>query len=331
MFLVAATNEDSERGTCRRVPSSIVACLLAFLVYCAGDRYIQAILPTSYQFKQALLAGPGVADAVVLGSSHSFYGIVASRLYKNSVNLANISQSVFIDEQLLSKYFETHRPPKLVIEPISYASLRCKLTESTEEWRDCWYYHYMHVSERSIHERLADKRYWGLPSLLGVRKLWQIANGDLSEFPTASLDFSGSPDKDSPTAAISDETGRQRVQFHDQFNLNPGLARKSLEHMAQMCRDHGTKLVFVTLPVYRTYSRFMNKQRFRSDVQEVKTVPNTYYIDFLEDPEFTVLDFMDNDHLNHRGACKCTNLLKERCAELLAIKPDFERKPCCSP
>lgn len=308
--------------------------MVALLLYTIVDKAIQDTLPTSYQKKQNLLSSHRAADVVVLGSSHALYGILASQMGKDSINLANSSQSIPLDEQLLSKYLSANPAPRFVIEPISYFSLGYMITKGPEDWRDCWYSIYMQVSERSFFQRIADRRYWGMPCLLGAKKLWHVARGIFSDFPTMSLDSSGSSNSatDLLGTPITDDVGLKRAAYHAQLrNEDIQESIESLVRMQKLCQKHGSQLVFVTLPVYKTYSKAMDKQRFYNEIQQVRKIPNTRYFDFLEDPGFTIADFRDNDHLNLQGASKLSRLLWQRCDTALSSRIDSPASASAQP
>lgn len=131
--MLASKTENETAPRKATLPVSLAACLIALAIYGLADQFITKSLPNSYNHKQALLSSNKDASALVLGSSHALYGINAAELGKDAINLANTSQSIFIDEQLLKKYMETHRAPKVVIEPVSYFSLNYKLTKGPEE------------------------------------------------------------------------------------------------------------------------------------------------------------------------------------------------------
>lgn len=159
-----------------------------------------------------------------------------------------------------------------------------------------------------------------MPSLLNARQLWNLARGVLSDFPTADLDESGSIlcDNELSITPISDEAGRQRVEYHNQImNIDRKDALKSLERMSQLCHKHGSKLVLVTLPVFRTYSKHMNMEKFRQDIAGIASIPGVSYINLLNSPLFSLSDFRDNDHLNRAGARKLTAVLKEKCDHMM--------------
>ncbi len=89
-------------------------------------------LPNIYSFKNDLLNKD--YKAIVLGNSHALRGVIAEDLAYNSINLANVSQSLDIDLLWLQEAIKNDSL-KLVILNFSIATLYGDLDKSKENWR----------------------------------------------------------------------------------------------------------------------------------------------------------------------------------------------------
>jgi hypothetical protein len=97
--------------------------------------------------------------------------------------------------------------------------------------------------------------------------------------------------------------------------MKPSLEAQNiayLEHIASLLRDRRIELVFVTLPVWHTYSGAMNPDtwaRTQSVVNRLCKTYNARFLSFLTCPSLGPGDFKDADHLNPQGAVKFTEIL----------------------
>ena len=79
-------------------------------------------------------------EIIILGSSHTFYGIRPDILSKRAFSLANVSQDIKHDKYLLEYWANRYHRLKAVIFPISFSTWFGKgLEYGQESWR-CKYY-----------------------------------------------------------------------------------------------------------------------------------------------------------------------------------------------
>jgi len=90
----------------------------------------------SYSKKKRLLEGKlSEYRVLILGSSLPCKGIDPSFFSSSAFNLSNVSQSLYYDSELISKYAPRMPNLKLVIIPIDFYSLEYNLCKSPEFWR----------------------------------------------------------------------------------------------------------------------------------------------------------------------------------------------------
>ena len=98
----------------------ILPILFFFLVLEIAIRKI----PNDYQLKKDYLdKNAAEINTLILGSSHTFYGLNPEYFSKKTFNAAYVSQSLDLDYEILKKYDSKLKNLKTVIVPISYFSL----------------------------------------------------------------------------------------------------------------------------------------------------------------------------------------------------------------
>jgi hypothetical protein len=116
----------------------IVPFLILFVLLEISFRKI----PNDYSYKNDFLEkNKNKMEIIILGNSHTFYGINPLLINKpNSFNASHVSQSLNIDLLLLEKY--NFRNLKTLILPISYFTFGWDLIESEEKFRSKNYVNY---------------------------------------------------------------------------------------------------------------------------------------------------------------------------------------------
>lgn len=80
-------------------------------------------IPNNYSIKHRGVSFNSNTEVIILGNSHSFYGLNPDYLSKSAYNLSNISQGLQIDEVLLYKHLEKFKKLKTVIFTVDYFTL----------------------------------------------------------------------------------------------------------------------------------------------------------------------------------------------------------------
>jgi len=110
----------------------IVPIFIFFLVLEIAIRKI----PNDYQLKKSYLdKNASKINTLILGSSHTFYGVNPKYFSKQTFNAAYVSQTLDLDEELLDVYKNKLTNLKTIIIPISYFSLFETLETDVEKWR----------------------------------------------------------------------------------------------------------------------------------------------------------------------------------------------------
>ena len=285
-----------------------VFAALILLTLGAGEIYVRH-LPNPARDKHAfMLAHSAEVQTLVLGSSHTFYGVNPAWLGPGAYSLAQVSQTYRYDDYLLRRY----PMPRLraVIVPFSYFSLYEDFESQPETaWLASRYRIYM---DCPLHPRLSA---YGFEVLnFGsfkekLKSLWQPAR-------LSWTDRGWGSNYTYQQGITPIDNGAERAQSNTYADrslatLNAGF----LSSMATWCSRHGVRLILVTTPVMPSFrtnedpaQRAENERRLNDLLSRHR---NIEYYDFETDARFAPDDFYDADHLNNRGAQRLTGLLRD--------------------
>lgn len=283
--------------------------LVPLLVVVAAEAWVRA-QPNAARYKHAWLADSAASvGTLVLGSSHTYYGICPETLADDAFSLALPSQTLRYDLALLRRY-PLPRLHTLVV-PLSYFTLHEDLeTTSREPHTAARYRIYMDVDEHAAWSRYGFEAAWPAAfreklrrALRGERMTWSRRG--------QGLDFR-QEENEKPI-----DNGRERAEantFADAGEAFRDNVRR-LDEIAAWCRARGVRLVLLTTPVSEAFRRHEDAtQRKAVDAAcrgLLRRYPEIVRLDYSADSRFGAADFHDADHLNTRGAEKLTRLVRE--------------------
>lgn len=292
-----------------------LALPLAFLAVVMEFRLAQA--PNSYRMKDHSLRRQGDAIQVLaLGSSHAIQGIRPDVFPVPLFNLANVSQSLILDEKLFQRYAPQLPNLRCVIVTISDFTLDYRMSASPEAWRDAFYHRYYGVTEK-LHWwnqgwRLSDVSAYLLYGTTDARRaLWS---------PSWQNAFEGYQENGwfrvprPPLAASIESDAQSRVDF-----LNSCMNRRwrpgnvaALYRLIADARKRHVDVVLVTLPVHESYAKRISPDHWQTALGVIRSIcsqEHVRYLNHFQDPRFTAADFSDSDHLNEEGAARISRIL----------------------
>lgn len=284
---------------------SCIVCLLLL----AGEAVVRC-LPSSYSYKNQWMRRNGdKVNTLILGSSHTYYGIRADLLGDSTFNLANVSQTPEYDYALLKEYLPLMPNLKRVIIPISYFTFRDRKLEDF-------------APELCVNYKVGMK----LP-----------VHSDFSKYNLALYDFKGycgrlrglflteeSNECDSlgyglgfdisHRSRIWEEAGKARAQELTQSTPGrPQEVYKVLEQTAELCWSHEIELILITTPVWHTFRENTDKEQYAEMRRLTAQLVDKWglrYLDFYDSDIFTEEDFHDTDHLSDVGGYKLARILR---------------------
>jgi hypothetical protein len=293
---------------------SFISKILLFssfiIVFIAIGEILVRRVPNPYSYKhQWMRNNAQKIETLVLGSSHTYFGVNPERFTTATFNLAFTSQNFEYDYYLLHQYVEQCSSLKNLIIPISYFSLFSKGLEGGKYW---WYcINYKIYMDCDIHSDFSKYNFefshlsvWKgkLLSILKPSKNLQCT--DLGMGTAYAIDNKMESWNDAK-AAIERHTAK------DFDGLGKNLIY--LNKIITLCNAKGINTILITTPTWHTYYKGLDRMQLAKmyEVIENLLLNNNHiqYYDFLTDNRFVEDDFYDSDHLSNIGADKFSEIL----------------------
>jgi hypothetical protein len=283
---------------------------LPIALFVVVTEYIVRKIPNDYSYKnEYLFSNSKNIEILVLGNSHSFFGINPAYFSRSTFNAAHVSQSLNYDYFIFNKYKNKLSNLKTLILPVSYFTLFSKLENGIEDWRvknysiyyGCQYHYDLKYNFETIGEK----------PLMVLKKVYKYLKGSnnikVSELGFC-LNYSNVKQSDLMATGVT-AAKRHTKSDLDLLATNINLLNKLItESNAQ-----GIRVVLFTPPARKSYISNLNRYQLsvmKSNIAEIIR-ENSYveYYDFMNDTRFVDDDFKDADHLNGIGAKKLTQLI----------------------
>jgi hypothetical protein len=271
------------------------------------------LIPNDYELKRDYLdKNSDKIEVLILGSSHSFFGLNPVYFSNNCFNASYVSQTFDYDLEIFKKYDNKLSRLTTVILPISYFSFLEKLNEGPESWRTKNYTLYY-----KFHSSKSFKDYSEiLSSRLGII-LKRISSYYIKgENPMSSSSLGWGNVYNSKDARDLVESGKYAARMHTypDFHLYPENL-SALESIIRLCKKRNARLILFLPPAYETYRVNLSRAQLNLTIQKsadiAKSYDNCIYLNLLADTTFKATDFYDADHLNEIGAKKLSLLINE--------------------
>ena len=289
----------------------ILTFCLPLVILCVSLELLLRKIPNVYSYKANFISEhAGQISTLILGSSHTYYGVNPSYIKGNAFSLANISQSLDYDDWLLAKYSSTMTGLRNVIIPISYFSLYTNLDNGIEDWRKKYYKIYYGKSEYiSFYNNLEIES--NLKTI--SRKLFRYYLLHEADNSYSSTGFGLNYKYINRKSDLNKEgeiAAKRHTFEYEQKMVDDNI--KSIISMIKRCKANNIYVLLITPPSWHTYSDRLNKNQLELTVKSCRYIAKEYhvtYINLLNDKRFVVDDYYDADHLNDRGAAKLANIL----------------------
>ncbi|MDR0570914.1 MAG: hypothetical protein LBG71_06830 [Clostridiales Family XIII bacterium] len=273
--------------------------------------FLRAI-PNDYSYKKAqLLKDADNIRILVLGSSHALHGVNPDYFSLDGFNLANTSQSLDLDYEMLKKYGAELGGLKYVVVSVSYFSMFARMEGGSEEWRLKNYILYYGLDVGGAAWSPSNRF-----EILNGTMLQKVQRAYRYLFKRASL-LEVTAKGYMPNAAVAqslEKTGAEAASRHT--NPDTGMFARNkevVEEIISWCEERRVELIFVTLPAHRAYSGKLDRSQWEATVSYMESLAGSHgrvrYYNLLEDGRFTDGCFYDADHLNDKGAEKLTRFL----------------------
>lgn len=287
----------------------VLFAILILLPLGVGEIYVRS-LPNPTKSKHAhLMAKSREIEVLILGNSHTYYGINPAILSERAYSAAQVSQTLKYDNWILGAYpFDSLQT---VVLPVSDFSLYEELENGDEWYLANRYRLYMNCEihpclsvygwECTAFPVFCEK----LKSLWTPSRMQWSSYGQGLEYTFANRRPGGDWD--------NGEERAKRNYYKDLGNGEKGVAY--LESIARKCEKQKAVLVILQTPLRPSYLQHQNPEQV-SDTQSrlrtfFKDFPQTRMLDLRADLRFEAKDFYDSDHLNTDGADKLSFILAD--------------------
>jgi len=297
----------------KKLTIKIAIFLLPVILTWAAVEIFYRTVDTNYSRKHEVIQEHyDSAEIIILGSSHSYYGLNPEYFNQSTYNFSNISQSLYFDELLLNKHLDNFRDLKAVVLTIGYFTLTQEDDGSEDRWRKYFYDQHMDLDVPSV-SRLDPKRYSLAISRRFNRSVDLISeyakNGTIITHLANGYGIQDSTDIVSDKDKVSLNIARK----HENGSMDYKVNQERLERIIAACRKRGVQVYLVQMPAYPAYYKALNREKWKM-IDEVlgsldRSSDNVKHINLTRYQIFTRDDLRDADHLTNKGAEKCSILL----------------------
>lgn len=263
-------------------------------------------IPNDYRLKKLYLDQHSrQVNTLLLGSSHTYYGINPEFISRNSFNAGYVFQSLDLDLAILEKYADRWDSLEYVIVPVDYMTLFSRLGTGQEAWR---------IKNYNI--------YWGLKRSRNIVENSEVLTNPINtnsrrffghylhneSFITTSKLGWGVGYDSTREVEISGKAAAERHRAKDDRYFNENL--KYLTSIIEFAGKRNIKVVLITSPAWKAYTDNLDPIQLNRTTRTADSLAsvyaNTVYYNFLTDTNYTAADYYDGDHLNSKGAKKFT-------------------------
>jgi hypothetical protein len=300
----------------KRFTKKIVLFFIPLLLLLGMTEYALRAIPNDYRYKKEYLDEHSEEiQTLILGSSHTFYGLKPEYFPNNTFNSSHVSQSLDYDFAILKKYSFSHL--QTVIIPISYFTFFEQLGTAMDSWREKNYVLYYDIT---ISDRFSNR--WEVLSndlFVNVRRLYlyyvkKQSNQTTDRLGWGTIYYSDNQRDLQKTGKINallntkDLSSESICRLYDENSM---ILRSVIEY----CQDRNIHVVLFTPPAYETCRNNLSELQIRKAVDTAAEISGEYfncsYLNLLDDKRFQKEDFYDADHLNEIGAENLSKMMVE--------------------
>ncbi|WP_281309799.1 hypothetical protein [Flavobacterium flavigenum] len=290
--------------------------LFPLIVILLGIELFYRFIPNNYVVKnQNIQERYNDIEVLILGNSHSFYGLNPVFFDKPTFNLSNISQTLYFDKLLFEKHFKNLKKLKYVILNVEYTVLSQLDDTSEDTWRKYYYQYYMDLQVPII-SNLDPKRFF-ISSTRNFNTNIKLVKRYFLEKTIVDCDENGfalNYIKENRLQNIK-EIAPVIVTKHEDNSVDFTKNLSRIQSIIDICNTRDIKVIIVNMPVSGFYAKGLNQKKlnkiFDSCILFKKKNSNVEYVNLFKDKRFQINDFYDPDHLHNEGAKKCSIIIND--------------------
>lgn len=293
-----------------------ICLLIPFITICIGMELFFRQYGGYHQMKANYLKTNATdIKILILGSSHGANGIDPNYLPPNAYNAAQGAQTLDIDYAILNRYKDELRSLEYLVVPVSYQSLWLKIGR-VEDYRYVQKYYNVYYDAYVETNPLKCLFFLEYPMSKQLSRICRpffekrVAGVSQKYMSPLGLLYYGEPISDEEELSKHGKGVARAFTRSDlmyEYDNNVGYLKK----MIGIVKAKKAKIIFITLPGYKSYVNNMNEEQLsmmRTTMTTLVDNETSFYFDCLEDgKEYVTSDFSNGDHLSYRGARKITH------------------------
>jgi hypothetical protein len=278
---------------------------LPILLMFLGMEILLRQIPNDYSFKYSFLKNnASKIETLILGSSHSYYGLNPEYITSFSFNASHISQSIDYDYAIFEKFNDQLSGLKTILIPIDYFTFYSRTSVGVENWRVKNYEIYYGINKSCLpkdHSELLSFKF-----NVNLKRAFNfITSRNKTSITCSDLGY-GNIFRDQKDLQKTGILAAKRHTYTDEtlFSENVTIIKKFIAYT----KENDIKILFYTSPAYKTYTDNLKLYQLSKTINTIKGLieenEHCSYLNFLTDKDFQSMDFRDADHLNKNGAIK---------------------------
>jgi hypothetical protein len=300
----------------KKLISKFLLFLLPFLVFFLVIEVFYRITSNNYTTKKdILIKKSSAAEILILGNSHTFYGLNPKYFNEKTINISNISQTIYFDKLIFDNYINEFKNLKFLILNIEYTSLSEIVNTKENSWRKFYYKHYMGLDVPTINKFELSNYF--ISNTRPFKNNLFLLNRFINEKTILDCDSTGFGNNYLKSNKVQNliEDAKIRVVGHEDDLIDFSQNINRIQQIIEICKSKNIKVLLVTMPVSRSYAKGVNqlklKKIFQTGCEFDSKNENVNYLNLFNDTRFLDDDFYDSDHLHSDGAKKCSIILNE--------------------
>lgn len=288
---------------------------LAFVLF----EYLLRTFPNTYDIKQKLItSNSSEVEVLFMGTSHVFSGIRPEGIDFKSLNLANNSQSLYYDIEIVKSNLGNLKNLKAVVFEINFFTFNYNLDLGPENWRNIFYYQSFGIEPQT------DKL-----SLVDLSRLYQLKRNEIfmllqsqeqNELYFKELGFGGVEDMGKgPTQYAGEKKFNSFAE--DYVNFKSDFLIQELSKLLMQLSARNVDVYFLQVPASSYLTDNIKDSNCLDSTKNIllgfKQNFGTKDLNYSEDSRFSDDLFHDADHLNGKGAEVLTKILNQELKETI--------------
>ncbi|MFT3793791.1 hypothetical protein [Flavobacterium sp.] len=297
----------------KKTPIRLLVFLFPILLVWGAVEFFYRSVPNNYTLKYDYMERhASEVEVLLLGNSHSLFGLNPDYFSKKAFNLANISQTIYFDQLLFNRYIDKMDHLKQVVFCIEYSSLSHKDDTHEDTFRKYYYENYMQLDVPTV--SAWDPKKYSLAFTRNLKQTWDIyqvyrIRGSVLDAKENGWGFTTLKELSIAPAKDAEE----KAEIHEDGSLDFAVNLARIEAMIEQCKQRNIEVVIVSMPQSRVYTSLLNPKKlaliFDTCEQLAAEHDHVRYLNLFSDRRFRDEDFFDSDHLNDEAAGKCLKMV----------------------